>query len=57
MAQGIRAGWITVNATGSAKGGASGIEVGGHKQSGIGVEGGLAGLKAYMSSSTIQYFI
>jgi acyl-CoA reductase-like NAD-dependent aldehyde dehydrogenase len=57
MSQAIRAGWIVVNATGKALGGAEGITVGGHKQSGIGAEGGLEGMEAYLSKTTVQYFV
>ena len=57
MSQAIRAGWIVVNATGQALGGAEGITVGGHKQSGIGTEGGVEGLDAYLSKTAVQYFV
>jgi acyl-CoA reductase-like NAD-dependent aldehyde dehydrogenase len=57
MTQGIRAGWIVVNATGKTVGGVEGITVGGHKQSGIGAEGGLEGLEAYMTKTAVQYFV
>ncbi len=59
LAAGIRAGSITINATAQPKGGVSEgvLAVGGHKQSGIGVEGGLAGLEAYTTSSAVQYFV
>lgn len=57
--QAIRAGSITVNATARPQGGVgdSVLTIGGHRQSGLGVEGGLAGLKAYMSSTAVQYFV
>jgi acyl-CoA reductase-like NAD-dependent aldehyde dehydrogenase len=57
LTQRIHAGWIVVNATGKPLGGADGITVGGHKQSGIGAEGGVEGLAAYTSSSAVQYFV
>lgn len=57
MTQGIRAGWITVNATGAPTGGAGTIEIGGHKQSGLGVEGGIEGLKCYTCQSSAQWFL
>lgn len=58
VTQGINAGWVVVNATGKAKGGpgAGVLSVGGHKESGIGAEGGIAGLEAYMSDTAVQYF-
>jgi|SRR5579871_808922 len=59
LAQGIRAGSILVNATAHPHGGPGEavMSMGGHKQSGIGVEGGLAGLEAYTSSTAVQYFV
>jgi acyl-CoA reductase-like NAD-dependent aldehyde dehydrogenase len=57
MTQRIDAGWIVVNATGEPVGGAEGITTGGHKQSGIGVEGGVEGLEAFMSKTAVQYFV
>lgn len=59
MTQGIRAGWITVSATGMPTGGPGGsaIEIGGHKESGFGVEGGIDGLKAYTSQTAVQWFV
>jgi acyl-CoA reductase-like NAD-dependent aldehyde dehydrogenase len=54
----INAGWVVVNATGKAAGGpgAGVLSVGGHKESGVGAEGGIAGLQAYMSDTAVQYF-
>lgn len=59
IAEGIRAGLITINATGAPQGGpGEGVmSVGGLKQSGVGVEGGLAGLDAYTTSTAVQYFV
>jgi acyl-CoA reductase-like NAD-dependent aldehyde dehydrogenase len=57
VSQGIHAGWIIVNATGSPLGGGYHLAVGGHKQSGIGFEGGADGLEAYMSKTAVQYFV
>ena len=57
VTRGINAGWIVVNATGEAIGGAEGITIGGHKQSGIGVEGGTGGFEAYTSTTAVQYFV
>lgn len=59
MTQGIQAGWVTVNATGTPMGGPGGsaIEIGGHKESGFGVEGGIDGLKVYTSQTAVQWFV
>jgi acyl-CoA reductase-like NAD-dependent aldehyde dehydrogenase len=59
VVRGIHAGWIVVNSTSRPAGGpASGVlPVAAHKQSGLGVEGGIAGLESYLSSSTIQWFL
>jgi acyl-CoA reductase-like NAD-dependent aldehyde dehydrogenase len=58
MTQGIKAGWITVNATDKPMGGpAHALSIGGHKESGIGVEGGIAGLEEYTTSTAVQYFV
>lgn len=57
LAQRVRAGWVVVNATGNPQGGPDGIlSVGGHKQSGIGTEGGIAGHELYTSSTAVQIF-
>jgi acyl-CoA reductase-like NAD-dependent aldehyde dehydrogenase len=59
VSQSIDAGWIVVNATASPTGGPGPgiLSIGGHKQSGIGVEGGVEGLKAYTRESAIQFFV
>jgi len=59
LTQAIKAGWIVVNATGHPAGGPveGVIAIGGHKQSGLGVEGGLEGLDAYMSKTAVQLFV
>jgi acyl-CoA reductase-like NAD-dependent aldehyde dehydrogenase len=59
VTQGLRVGWIAVNATEQSAGGpaAGTLSVGGHKQSGIGTEGGLDGLEPYMSSTAVQIFV
>lgn len=59
LTQGIKAGWITVNATGKPVGGPAGhmLSIGGHKQSGIGVEGGIAALEEFTTSTAVQYFV
>jgi acyl-CoA reductase-like NAD-dependent aldehyde dehydrogenase len=59
MAHALRSGSIVVNATAEPRGG-PGIGVassGGLKQSGIGVEGGIEGLREYACSSTIQMYV
>ena len=59
LTQGIRAGWVVVNATNAPAGG-PGIGVmslGGHKESGLGVEGGLEGLEEYVSKTVVQMFV
>jgi len=59
LSQSIDAGWIVVNATASPTGGPGPgiLSIGGHRQSGIGVEGGIDGLKAYTRESAIQLFV
>jgi acyl-CoA reductase-like NAD-dependent aldehyde dehydrogenase len=59
VTQGIKAGWITVNATDKPLGG-PGVGVlciGGHGESGIGAEGGIEGLAEYTSKTAVQYFV
>jgi acyl-CoA reductase-like NAD-dependent aldehyde dehydrogenase len=59
VSQSIDAGWIVVNATARPTGGPGPgiLSIGGHKQSGIGVEGGTDGLRSYMRESAIQIFV
>lgn len=59
LAQRIDTGWIVVNATDKPTGGLTGgvMSIGGHKESGIGVEGGIEGLEAFTSSTAVQYFV
>jgi acyl-CoA reductase-like NAD-dependent aldehyde dehydrogenase len=59
VSQSIDAGWIVVNATASPTGGPGPgvLSIGGQKQSGIGLEGGVEGLKAYTRESAIQIFV
>ena len=59
MALGIRAGWVSVNATGEPAGGPElgVLPTGGHKQSGMGLEGGIEGIVAYTSQTTVQFFV
>lgn len=57
--QGINTGWMVVNATGRPAGGPSInlLSIGGHKESGIGAEGGLEGLEEYTTKTAVQYFV
>jgi acyl-CoA reductase-like NAD-dependent aldehyde dehydrogenase len=59
MTQSIDAGWIVVNATDKPSGGlGEGVmAVGGHKRSGVGVEGGVEGLNAYLRKSAVQWHV
>jgi acyl-CoA reductase-like NAD-dependent aldehyde dehydrogenase len=59
VTQGIKAGLIVVNAIDKPAGGpGKGVmSVGGHKESGAGVEGGLEGLEEYTSRTTVQFFV
>jgi acyl-CoA reductase-like NAD-dependent aldehyde dehydrogenase len=56
VANGIYAGKVVINAAEKQTGGPSDgvVSVSGHKQSGIGSEGGLEGLEAYMSKTAVQ---
>jgi acyl-CoA reductase-like NAD-dependent aldehyde dehydrogenase len=59
VTQGIKVGWITVNATDKPLGG-PGVGVlciGGHRESGIGAEGGIEGLAEYTTKTAVQYFV
>jgi acyl-CoA reductase-like NAD-dependent aldehyde dehydrogenase len=59
LTQAIKAGWVIVNATAKPVGGpGEGIlSVGGHKESGIGTEGGIEGLEAYTNKTAVQLFV
>jgi acyl-CoA reductase-like NAD-dependent aldehyde dehydrogenase len=59
MSQAVDAGWIVINTAGKAVGGlAEGVlPVGGHKESGIGIEGGVEGLEAYTNKTAVQLFV
>jgi acyl-CoA reductase-like NAD-dependent aldehyde dehydrogenase len=59
MTQAIRAGWVVVHATNKRMGGPGPgvLSIGGHKESGIGVEGGLEGLEGYLSRTAVQFFV
>ena len=52
-------GWTVVNATENPGGGPTlgSLAVGGHKQSGWGIEGGFEGLKHYMTQTAVQIFV
>lgn len=53
--KGLRSGWTVVNASADLTIPAAGvISVGGHKQSGIGTEGGIDGIKEYMTRTAVQ---
>lgn len=59
VTQGVNVGWLVVNATGNPMGGTGrgALPIGGHKESGVGVEGGLEGLEAYTRKTTVQSFV
>lgn len=59
ISHGIRAGSIVVNSTMHPEGAPAegALSVGGHKQSGIGTEGGVEGLEAYTVKTAVQYFV
>lgn len=59
VASQLQAGWILVNGTASPRGGLSpgALTCGGHKASGMGVEGGMKGLEEYLRQSTVQIFV
>lgn len=56
VSQGINAGLVVVNATENPGHGLGPgvLTVGGHKQSGMGAEGGIQGLEAYTIETTVQ---
>ena len=59
VSYGIKAGAVAVNATATPQGGpgAGVLTVGGHNQSGLGVEGGTQGLEAYSTETAVQFFV
>jgi acyl-CoA reductase-like NAD-dependent aldehyde dehydrogenase len=59
VTQEVEAGWIVVNATSRPTGGpGEGVmALGGHKESGLGIEGGIEGLEAYTSNTAVQIFV
>lgn len=56
MGQELNAGIVIVAGSDTPSGGGVAVSVEGHKQSGFGYEGGLAGLAAYTTSSTVMFF-
>jgi acyl-CoA reductase-like NAD-dependent aldehyde dehydrogenase len=59
MTRAVQASWIVVNATDRPAGGpgAGILSIGGHKQSGFGVEGGIEGLESYTTQTAVQFFV
>jgi acyl-CoA reductase-like NAD-dependent aldehyde dehydrogenase len=59
VSQAINAGWVVVNGTDIPSGGpgVAVLPIGGHKESGVGTEGGMEGLEEYTSKTTVQYFV
>jgi acyl-CoA reductase-like NAD-dependent aldehyde dehydrogenase len=59
VTHGVKAGWVVINATNKPSDGpgVGVISVGGHKESGIGVEGGVRGLEEYLSTTAVQVFV
>jgi acyl-CoA reductase-like NAD-dependent aldehyde dehydrogenase len=59
VSQQIDAGWTVVMATAAPREGlgAGVLSVGGHKQSGLGTEGGLEGLAEYTFKTAVQLFV
>lgn len=59
MTHAVRVGWMTVNATDRPSGGppAGVLSVGGHKESGLGTEGGIEGMQEYTSKTAVQWFV
>jgi acyl-CoA reductase-like NAD-dependent aldehyde dehydrogenase len=57
--QGIKAGWIVVNCTDTPTGGPAWgvVSIGGHKESGLGVEGGTDGVEDYISKTAVQLYV
>lgn len=55
----VKAGLIVVNASEKRAGGPTDqvLSVGGHKQSGLGAEGGVEGIEAYTSKTAVQVFV
>jgi acyl-CoA reductase-like NAD-dependent aldehyde dehydrogenase len=59
VSQGVKAGWVVVNATAKPAGGpgVGALSIGGHKESGLGAEGGLRGLEEYTIRTAVQLFV
>lgn len=59
VTQAMRAGWVVINATPRPGAGPrmSVLSIGGHKQSGFGLEGGLEGIEQYTSRTAVQWFV
>ncbi len=59
VAQAMQAGWVVINAAPRPHGGPrmTVMSIGGHKQSGLGLEGGIEGLQQYTSSTAVQWFV
>jgi acyl-CoA reductase-like NAD-dependent aldehyde dehydrogenase len=59
VSQSLDTGLVVVNATAKPAGGPNEtlLAVGGHKESGVGVEGGMEGLEAYLSKTAVQLFV
>lgn len=59
LSQALNVGSLTINATPRPAGGVGhGImAIGGHKESGLGAEGGTEGMKAYCTKTAVQYFV
>jgi len=57
LTQRLNVGWTVVNATDKPSTGAGNFSVGGHKQSGLGVEGGIEGLDEYLTKTAVQFFV
>lgn len=58
VAQGLKAGWISINTTDKPRGGpgVGVLSIGGQKQSGLAAEGGIEGLEDYVTKTAVQVF-
>jgi acyl-CoA reductase-like NAD-dependent aldehyde dehydrogenase len=59
LTYGLKVGWLVINSADKPTGGpdVGVVSVGGHKESGVGVEGGIEGLEAYVSKTAVQIFV
>jgi acyl-CoA reductase-like NAD-dependent aldehyde dehydrogenase len=59
MSQGIESGFTVINATGTPTGGpgVGMLAIGGHKESGIGTEGGIESLKEYVNKTAVVMYV